>query len=158
VFSCSDDTSEQNDENDSATISATINGVNRDFNFGANATLLETIAPSFFFFINASDDPLDSEYRSIYISIYENDDFAVFQSGTQWDSNQDEGVDVTYREIIGETDITASTDEEGQVFVKITFIDKAERLISGEFNGIVYDALYDMYFEIENGVFTNIPY
>lgn len=72
--------------------------------------------------------------------------------------NDTEGGGAGYSEDLGSNNDDIETDIIESVFIKITSIDKDEKLISGEFNFVAIDEDKNKKYTVTNGQFTNIPY
>lgn len=91
-------------------------------------------------------------------------DFDTVIAGKEWTMVQsDNGLEIagggyTEGDIANGENDDIDTEETTEVFIRITSIDKENRIISGEFSFISSDEDTGTIYNVTDGVFTNIPY
>lgn len=118
------------------------------------AVLVKT--PMFFQLSINGSTVIDNVAKSILVSIMDEKSFNTVGSNTVWDSKNDVGKGVPvghYFEVENDNEKEATTEDS---YLKITSIDKVNKLISGEFRFTASDGVNT--YSITDGVFTNVSY
>ncbi|MEM9001845.1 MAG: hypothetical protein AAGB24_16420 [Bacteroidota bacterium] len=155
-----DDDSQDNDEAlEGQSLTAKVNGV--DFNNGEGLIAGAFTEESGFYVIAivAGEIIDDNNVKAIGLAV-SGFDFDTLEAGKEWtvvenETNFESAIG-SYGE--GETINDQDTDETLDIFVRITSIDKENRLISGEFTFIALDEDTNMEYVVTDGRFTDIFY
>ncbi|APY10790.1 hypothetical protein BWZ22_05845 [Seonamhaeicola sp. S2-3] len=121
------------------------------------AVLVKT--PMFFQLSINGSTVIDNVAKSILVSIMDEKSFNTVGPNTVWDSKNDGGKGVPvghYFEVENDNEKEATTESTEDSYLKITFIDKTKRIVSGEFRFTASDGVNT--YSITDGVFTNVSY
>ncbi|MEO1031026.1 MAG: hypothetical protein AAFX55_06460 [Bacteroidota bacterium] len=166
LVSCStNDDSDTPNLLEGGTITATVNGQN----LFANADNTINISGQFVeingvFILQVGAGLLDGRSVAVGISGIDFDAVVDGFDADADDENEDFSAKLFYFEADNDpndedADLDIGGESELDAYVKITSIDKVNKVISGEFNGIVLDDDdFDITYVVTDGVFTNISY
>lgn len=171
LFACSSDGSGSGDDFDDiddpqgGNVSARINGVNYVSDNDFVETVGQLIITDYYFVFGVSSGAYNSsstEVRSLGVS-FGGVNFDEVEAGYEVDSASNEDFYLMHGSyatgnLTGES-VVANNLDQGEGYLKVTYIDKVNQTISGEFNFVAYnvDNPNDSY-NVANGVFNDVEY
>lgn len=144
-----------------AYVKATINGntiVAKNGGFGyAQGQLIEMMG---YFQFAISGTAIDEQKaKGVVVSIISKKSFKTLVVGTQWSANDKNLEDLPlggYSEQSDTEELSADSETSEDAYLKITFIDKINRIVSGEFSFTASNGTNT--YKITNGVFNKLSY
>ena len=117
-----------------------------------------------FFQLSITGATIDNgKAKGVTISVISEKSFSTVKNGTQWNANNTSNDDLpigNYYERTDNLEVAVTSEQTNQAYLKITFIDKVNRKISGEFNFTASEesGKGNLNVKVNNGIFENISF